>query len=117
MGASRPPVVVVIFDALPVHLLEDDQGRIDSVRFPNFAAFAQDGTWYRNATTVSEATPLSIPAMLDGRAPRPSTPPTRTFATYGNSPGGTGLPPTTAPAGAAPASDRAHKPAATTAHT
>src|SRR5437764_4792474 len=76
MGASRPPVVVVIFDALPVHLLEDDQGRIDSVRFPNFAAFAQDGTWYRNATTVSEATPLSIPAMLDGRAPRPSTPPT-----------------------------------------
>ena len=68
---ARPPVVLVIFDALPVQLLQDDQHRIDAVRFPNFAAFAAGGTWYRHATTISEATRFSVPAMLDGRQPRP----------------------------------------------
>jgi hypothetical protein len=64
-------VVVVVFDALPVQLLEDDRGRIDAERFPNFAAFASQGTWYRHATTISESTRFSVPALLDGRRPRP----------------------------------------------
>ena len=70
--AAQPPVVVVVFDALPVQLLEDASHRIDAQRFPNFAAMAREGTWYRNATTVSESTRYSVPAMLDGRQPRPS---------------------------------------------
>ncbi|HEX6712395.1 MAG TPA: sulfatase-like hydrolase/transferase [Thermoleophilaceae bacterium] len=40
-------------------------------RFPNFAAFAAQGTWYRHATTISESTRFSVPAILDGRRPRP----------------------------------------------
>lgn len=68
---ARPPITVVVFDALPVQLLEDDRGRIDAKRFPNFAAFAAEGTWYRHATTISESTRFSVPAILDGRAPRP----------------------------------------------
>jgi hypothetical protein len=62
---------VVIFDALPIQLLEDADGQIDAQRFPNFAAFAAQGTWYRNATTISESTRFSVPALLDGRRPRP----------------------------------------------
>lgn len=69
--SSRPPVTVVVFDALPVQLLQDDRGRIDARRFPNFAAFAGQGTWYRHATTISESTRFSVPAILDGRRPRP----------------------------------------------
>src|SRR5438874_12221583 len=73
---ARPPVVIVVFDALPVQLLEDGQGNVDPVRFPSFAAFARTGSWYRNATTISEATQYSVPAMLDGRKPVPGTPST-----------------------------------------
>jgi Sulfatase len=73
-SASRPPVVLVVFDALPVQLLEDDRGHIDSARFPNFAAFAAQGTWYRHATTISESTRFSVPAILDGRRPRAHVP-------------------------------------------
>jgi hypothetical protein len=64
-------VTVVVFDALPVQLLVDDRGQIDAKRFPNFAAFAAQGTWYRHATTISESTRFSVPAILDGRRPRP----------------------------------------------
>jgi hypothetical protein len=67
---ARPSVVLVVFDALPVQLLEDGTGSIDRQRFPNFAALASVGTWYRNATTISESTRFSVPAILDGRAPR-----------------------------------------------
>src|SRR5436190_8902104 len=68
---ARPSVVVVVFDALPIQLLEDEHGHIDPVRFPNFAAFAATGTWYRHATTISESTRYSVPAILDGRRPQP----------------------------------------------
>src|SRR5438128_1610921 len=70
-AAERPPVVVVVFDALPIQLLEDGRGQIDAARFPNFAAFAGEGTWYRHATTISESTRFSVPSILDGRRPRP----------------------------------------------
>ena len=55
-----------------VGMLEDGQGNVDPVRFPNFAAFAQHASWYRDATTISESTTYSIPAMLDGRQSRSS---------------------------------------------
>ena len=65
-----PPMVLVIFDALPVKFLQTPNGEIDAVRFPNFAAFAGDATWYRNATTIHESTRFSIPSILDARIPR-----------------------------------------------
>jgi Sulfatase len=74
--AKRPHVVIVLFDALATHLLVDGNRHIDAVRFPHFAEFAHSATWYRNATTVSESTRFSVPAMLDGRAPRPQVPET-----------------------------------------
>ena len=71
-AARRPraPVVMVLFDELPTESLLARGGRIDAVRHPNFAALARTATWYSNATTVSDATSLAIPSILDGRRPR-----------------------------------------------
>jgi hypothetical protein len=77
--APRTPVVVVVFDELPlVSLLGTGGkgGRIDARRYPNFARLARGGTWFPNATTVSDATKTAIPSILDGRVPdrdRPAT--------------------------------------------
>jgi hypothetical protein len=66
---DRPPIVFVVFDALPTSMLMTPGGQIDAERFPGFAALARDATWYRNATTVHDSTVKSIPAILDGRLP------------------------------------------------
>ena len=68
--AGKPPVVVVVFDALPVLMLMDEGRQIDAVRYPNFAALARASTWYRNATMVHDSTVKSVPAILDGDYPR-----------------------------------------------
>jgi hypothetical protein len=65
----KPPIVFVIFDELSLNSLLDAEGNIDAVRYPNFAALARDAHWFRNATTVSEATAYSVPAILSGRYP------------------------------------------------
>lgn len=68
--AAKPvPVVMVIFDELPLSALLNDKLEIDSARFPNIAAFVQEATWFRNATTVSIETTFSIPAILTGNYP------------------------------------------------
>jgi hypothetical protein len=66
---EAPPIVFVIFDEFPVTAIMTSNGRIDSVRYPNIAAFARDATWFRNATTVSWETVHAVPALLTGRRP------------------------------------------------
>jgi sulfatase-like protein len=73
---TKPPIVVVVFDALPESMLMKPGGEIDAARFPGFAELAAHSTWYRNATTVHDRTIRSIPAMLDGRWPSNSEGPT-----------------------------------------
>lgn len=68
---AETPVVLVIFDQLPITSLMDGVGRIDSVLYPNFAALAEDGTWYRNATAVANESAWAIPAILTGQYPDP----------------------------------------------
>ena len=63
------PVVFVVFDELPVHMLMDSRQGIDGSRFPGFAALARATTWYRNATTVADNTTRAVPALLTGRIP------------------------------------------------
>src|SRR3954451_14872710 len=74
-AARDTPVVLVVFDAFQSTLLEDADGNIDATRFPNLAALAGEATWYRNATTAHENTAFSVPAILDGKAPRLGTQP------------------------------------------
>lgn len=66
---ERPPIVFVVFDALPSPMLTKAPGVLDAERYPNFARLAGAATWYSNATTVNDSTVKSIPAMLDGRWP------------------------------------------------
>lgn len=68
------PIVFVVFDEFPVVSLLDKGGQIDANLYPNFAELARSATWYRNATTVSEGTLISIPAILDGTYPDPDHP-------------------------------------------
>lgn len=63
------PVVVVVWDELNASTLAASDGSIDAEMFPSFARLADDGTWYRRATGVSEATTLAVPAILDGHIP------------------------------------------------
>ena len=82
-AGKRPPVVMVVLDEFPLRSLLDSHGRIDRRVYPNFAAFADQSTWYRNATGVGPFTPDAMPAMLTGRYPsRPNVAPT-----YGEYPG------------------------------
>jgi Sulfatase len=67
---ARAPVILVAFDELPINSLRDSHGRIDRVRFPNFAALAAGSTWFANTSTVGEGTTHAIPAILTGRFPR-----------------------------------------------
>jgi hypothetical protein len=64
-----PPIVLVIFDELPLNSLLDAGGEIDAGRYPNFAALARDAYWFRNAGTVSSDTVWAVPAILSGRYP------------------------------------------------
>lgn len=64
------PVVLIVFDELPVTSLMTRDARIDRSMFPNFGRLAADSTWFRNATTVDDATTRAVPAILDGRYPR-----------------------------------------------
>jgi hypothetical protein len=71
-GPARPKtIIVVVFDELPLTSLIGDGGRIDAERYPAFAGLARDATWYRGATAVHDSTALAVPAILDGRYPRP----------------------------------------------
>ena len=67
---STTPVVMVVFDELPVTSLMDEKRHIDSSRYHNFARLAKDAHWFRKATTVADMTHLAFPAILNGRVPR-----------------------------------------------
>ena len=71
-----PPIVLVIFDEFSSISLMDENHRIDAQRYPNFAAFAEDATWFRNASTMSSWTPRAVPAILTGSYPIPNRLPT-----------------------------------------
>ena len=66
----RVPVVLVAFDELPINSLLNRHGRIDAVRFPNFARLARGSTWFDHTTTVAEGTTHAVPAILTGRFPK-----------------------------------------------
>jgi hypothetical protein len=66
----RAPVVLVVFDELPLNSLLDAENRIDAVRFPAFARLAAGSTWFARDTTVGEGTTHAVPAILSGLYPR-----------------------------------------------
>ena len=68
---ARPtPVVLVVFDQLPVTSLMDAERNVDAARYPGFGRLARRAHWFRNATTVSTSTSSAVPAILTGRYAR-----------------------------------------------
>ncbi len=65
------PVVVIVLDELNPTALLDQSGRIDPVRFPNFAKLAEKSFWFPNAVGPHYQTMYALPAILTGRQPRP----------------------------------------------
>ena len=70
LTSSDIPVVFVIFDEFAVTALMDADRNIDKTIFPNFHQLSENGSWYRNATTVATSTMLAVPAMLTGNYPK-----------------------------------------------
>ncbi len=66
---ATTPIVLLIFDELPVTSLLAGPHEIDAIRYPNFAALAEEATWYRHAVTASDFTVLAVPAILGGWLP------------------------------------------------
>jgi hypothetical protein len=56
--------------------LLDESGAIDRLRFPHFAALADEADFFRNATTVAETTSFAVPAIATGLYPAWQQPPT-----------------------------------------
>jgi hypothetical protein len=73
-------VVFLLFDELPTQSLIGPDGQIDGERFPNFKAFADESTWYRNYTSVNGSTEFAVPSLLSGTYPKDR------LATAGNYP-------------------------------
>lgn len=69
---NLPPIVMVVFDELPLVSLLDGDGRIDAGAYPALAALAQDSTFARNNTTLSATTPVAVPTILTGVLPEDS---------------------------------------------
>ncbi len=68
---ATAPIVMIVFDELPLTSLLNDRGEINWLRYPNIARFANKATWYRNASTVASDTLYALPAILDGNMPDP----------------------------------------------
>lgn len=62
-------VAFVMFDEFPMDTVINADGSIDKARFPNFYRLSQISTWYRNYSTVAEATVYAVPAALSGEIP------------------------------------------------
>lgn len=63
------PVVVLLFDELPVASMMTLDGEIDGELFPNFERLSRDATWFRDATTVHDMTTQAVPPILSGTYP------------------------------------------------
>lgn len=63
------PVVMVIFDELPLAALEDRKGRVDGKMFPNFAVLARHSNWYPGMTASGTETVSAVPAIMTGDPP------------------------------------------------
>jgi hypothetical protein len=71
---TYPSVLFIVFDEFSTLSLLDEEGLIDRVRFPNIAALADQATWYRHYTVLSDYTQFSVLAILTGKDP-PDLPP------------------------------------------
>lgn len=68
---STAPIVMIIFDELPLSSLMIEGGKLDEKMFPGFVELAQNSIWYPNTTSIAEYTINAVPSILTGNIPRP----------------------------------------------
>ena len=68
-ATDSAPVIMLVLDEFPLTTLLDEEMQIDRTRFPNFARLADQAYWFRNATTTSDSTLVSVPTILSGVSP------------------------------------------------
>ncbi|MET0901795.1 MAG: sulfatase-like hydrolase/transferase, partial [Acidimicrobiales bacterium] len=71
------PVVVVVFDELPLPTLLTADGTINPERYPAFARLAESSTWFRNTSSPHNHTELAVPAIATGNVVEEGTLPTQ----------------------------------------
>ncbi len=77
---ERPvPIVLMVFDQLPLASLLGPDGQLDAQLYPGFAELAANATWFRAATATANSTQFSLPAILSGTNPRPGGLPTARY--------------------------------------
>ena len=76
--AATPPVVMLVFDQLPLPSLLDRESEIDETFYPHFSSLSQDASWFRNASTVGALNDVALPAILTGNRPTRGLLPTAT---------------------------------------
>jgi len=71
-GTAKSDVSVVwlILDEFPLFSLLDENGKVNTERFPGFGKLAETSTWYRNVLATSQTTTDAVPAMLSGLKPK-----------------------------------------------
>ncbi len=60
------PVLVIVFDELPISTLMRSDGTINAERYPGFARLAAESTWFRNASSLHHRTERAVPSLLTG---------------------------------------------------
>jgi hypothetical protein len=68
VGAPAP-VVVLVFDELPLAAIVRADGTIDDDRYPHLASLAGRSHWFRNTTAVASSTWYAVPSLVTGRLP------------------------------------------------
>jgi hypothetical protein len=63
------PIFLIVFDEFPLISILNNDKQIDAIKFPAFADFSKQATWYPNTTTVAGLTTLAIPSILSGLNP------------------------------------------------
>ncbi len=71
------PVVIVVFDELPLSSLLTREGEVNAALFPNFARLAEGSHWFKNGQSNSIATTDSVPILLTGRIAEGARPTSR----------------------------------------
>ncbi len=70
------PVVVIVFDELPLPTLVRSDGTINAERYPAFARLAAASTWFRNTSSPHNHTEEALPAIVTGNVVEDGTLPT-----------------------------------------
>lgn len=60
------PVVLMVFDELPLTSITSEPGKINGRMFPGFKELSESSTWYPNTVTNSSGTLSAVPTLMTG---------------------------------------------------